>query len=170
MSVCTTIFWSIIIPIVTYSSELWILQPDETEVLRKFQRYICRKYQRFPPRSPNYSTSCPLGWIDIDRYIKVKKATIFRTITVMPEDASCKHIMSLRAEEFHNDPMKGNRNEHGSPLLEIFKVCKEFGMLDICLRMARNGCHLSKTDRKNMIWEKAWQLQDNECTPENNYT
>ena len=82
----------------------------------------------------------------------------------MPEVAICKRIMSLRAEEFRNDPMKGNRNEHGSPLLEIFKVCEEFGMLDICLRMAINGCHLSKTEWKNM------QLQYSECTPENNHT
>ena len=55
MSVCITIFWAIIMPIVTYGSELWVLPADETELLLKFQRYVCRRCQRFLKRSPNYS-------------------------------------------------------------------------------------------------------------------
>ena len=31
MSVCNILFWSIIMPIVTYGSEVWVLQPDEHE-------------------------------------------------------------------------------------------------------------------------------------------
>ena len=61
MSVCTTIFWAIIMPNVTYGSELWVLGGNETELLRKFQRYVGRKCQRFPNRSPNYSAYYPLG-------------------------------------------------------------------------------------------------------------
>ena len=40
MFVCATIYWSIITSIVTYGSELWVLQPDKVELLRKFHRYI----------------------------------------------------------------------------------------------------------------------------------
>ena len=69
--------------------------------------------------------------------------------------AICKCIMYNRAEECRNDTIKGARNEYDSPLLDIFKVCDEFGMLDICLRMASNGCHLSKQEWKNIIWEQA---------------
>ena len=76
MNVCTTVFWAIIMPIVSYGSELWVLQPDEVDLLRKFQRYIGRRCQRFPKRSPNYSTFTPLGWIDIIRFIKVKKTPV----------------------------------------------------------------------------------------------
>ena len=73
MAICTTVFWTIIIPIVTFGSELWILRPDEIDLLRKFQRYVGRRCQRFPPRSPNYSSVYPLGWMSIDRFIQVKK-------------------------------------------------------------------------------------------------
>ena len=52
MSVCNILFWSIIAPIVTYSSEVWVLQPDEQDLLRKFQRYVCRRGHRFPPPPP----------------------------------------------------------------------------------------------------------------------
>ena len=32
MSICTTVFWAIIMPIVTYGSELWVLHPDEVKL------------------------------------------------------------------------------------------------------------------------------------------
>ena len=40
MAVGNILFWLIIAPIVTYGSEVWVLQPDEQDLLRKFQRYI----------------------------------------------------------------------------------------------------------------------------------
>ena len=72
MNVCTTIFWAIIMPIVLYGSEIWVLQPDETELLCKFQRYIGRRCQWFAKRTPNYSAVNPLGWMNIDSYMKVR--------------------------------------------------------------------------------------------------
>ena len=49
--------------------ELWVLKGEEIEELRKFQRYIGRRCQRYPKRSPNYSAYTPLGWMSIDRVI-----------------------------------------------------------------------------------------------------
>ena len=73
MKVCTTLFWTLVIPIVTYDAEIWALKGDEINALRKFQRYIGRRCQLFRSRSPNYSAYLPLGWISIDRYVQVKK-------------------------------------------------------------------------------------------------
>ena len=39
-AIWTTVFWAIIMPIVTYGSELWVLRSDEVKLLRKFQRYV----------------------------------------------------------------------------------------------------------------------------------
>ena len=72
MLICTTIYCSIIMLIVTFGSELLVLGPDEAEHLMKFQRYVGRRCQRFPKRAPNHSSFYPLGWISIDRYIKIK--------------------------------------------------------------------------------------------------
>ena len=105
--------------------------------------------------------------IGIDRYIKVKKLLFLRSIMVMPEDAICKRILYLRAEEYRNDPIRGARNEYGSPILDIFSVCNEFDMLEMYLRMASNGCHFSKSEWKNMIWKSALRLQDTEHRPAN---
>ena len=53
MKVGSTLFWSIIAPIVSYGCEVWVLRSDEIELLRKFQRMIGRRCQRLPPKSPN---------------------------------------------------------------------------------------------------------------------
>ena len=160
MSVCTTFFWAIIMPIVTYGSELWVLQPDETELLCKFQKYIARRCQRFPKRYPNYSSVNPLGWTNIDSYIKVKKLLFLRTILVMPDPAVCKRILVARSASYREDPVTCSRNIYDSPIFEILNVCSEFSILDLCMAMIEGGCHLSKYEWKEHIWNLAWRFED----------
>ena len=151
MSVCTTIFWAIIMPIVTYGSELWVLRGNETELLHKFQRYVGRRCQRFPKRSPNYSAYYPLGWLSIDRFIKVKKLLFLRTILVMSDDAICKRMLVHKAAVYTEHQFISSRNEVDSPIFEILNVCKEFGILDKCVDMINGGCYLSKFEWKTMV-------------------
>ena len=86
----------------------------------------------------------------------------------MPDDAICKRLLNHRAEEYRNDPVKGARNESLSPIFEMLNVSKEFGIFDICLGMAENECHFSKTEWKNKIWDIAWSMEDNDYELHNN--
>ena len=63
MKTCSTIVWTLIIPVLTYGCELWILKGKDIEILRKFQRQIGRRCQRFPSKSPNHSAYSPLGLV-----------------------------------------------------------------------------------------------------------
>ena len=36
MTACSILYWSIIVPIVTYGCEVWVLSSEETSELRKF--------------------------------------------------------------------------------------------------------------------------------------
>ena len=60
---CSIIFWSMTIPIVTFSSELWVLNDDDINTIERFQRYSGRRVQRFHPKSPNETSYAGLGWI-----------------------------------------------------------------------------------------------------------
>ena len=40
MKSCSILFWSIIVPIVTYGCEVWVMSCEEIELVRKFQREI----------------------------------------------------------------------------------------------------------------------------------
>ena len=67
------IYWTIVIPILTFGSELWILTDKDGENLNMFQRYAGRRIQHFPARFPNCSSSYGFGWVRITTYICVKK-------------------------------------------------------------------------------------------------
>ena len=69
---CSLLFWSMIIPIVLYASELWILKDNDIGILDTFQRYIGRRVQRFPSKSPNETSCVALGWIRSELFVYVK--------------------------------------------------------------------------------------------------
>ena len=160
---CSIIFWSIIVPIVTYGSELWVLTSSEIEELRKFQRYVGRRCQRFPKRSPNFSAYTSMGWMSLDRVVQVKKLLFLRTIMVMDDDDRCKMIMMSRANEFCENLEVKKRNEYGSPIFDILSTSIQVDLFDTCMRMIRMGCMYSKAEWKKLVWEKVWCQEDEDC-------
>ena len=45
MSIIASLFWTIVVPVVTYGSEVWVMKGDKIESLRKFQQNVGRKSQ-----------------------------------------------------------------------------------------------------------------------------
>ena len=45
---CNLIFWSVVMPILTLVSEIWILSDKDHEIIQNFRRYSRRRVQRFP--------------------------------------------------------------------------------------------------------------------------
>ena len=73
VATCNIIFWMVIIPILTYGCELWVLSASNVQMLEIFFRYAGRRIRRLHCRSPNESCYNGIGWIGIERYIQVKK-------------------------------------------------------------------------------------------------
>ena len=115
MKVCSTLFWTIIAPIVTYGCEIWVLKGDEIEILRKFQRMVGRRCQRLHPNSPNFSAYLPLGWLSLDWYIQGKKLMFMRTILVLDDDATSKQILKARSLKFSQDRVTAALNDTIAP-------------------------------------------------------
>ena len=159
-AVCYIIFWSIIAPIIIYGSELWILGPEEVELLSKFQRYVGQRCQRFPLRSPNFSSVCPIGWISIERFIQVNKMLFLRTLMVMPDESIVKQVLVDRVNMYQNDTERYTRNEINSLVFELLNTCKMFGNFYICVAVINGGCYFSKDEWKKKIWEIAWVKED----------
>ena len=163
MSTCSILYWSIIVPIVTYGSELWVLKSDEIGVLRKFQRYIGRRCQRYPKRSPNYSAYTPLGWMSIDRVIQVKKLLFLRTILIADDPDISKQILYNRAIEFSDNMEEGRLNEFSSPIFDILNTSILVDLYNECMRMIVDGHYYSKKAWKDIVWKKVWLKEDDDC-------
>ena len=78
----------------------------------------------------------------------------------MTDDSICKRLLIHRTTVYNADLVKYSRNESDSPIFEILNVCEEFWILEIFQAMINNGCYLTKTEWKTMIWDIAWQLED----------
>ena len=66
MKACNILFWSMIVPIITFASELWILKDTDIEVLEDFQKYAGKRLPRLHPRAPSMMSYVTLGNIPPD--------------------------------------------------------------------------------------------------------
>ena len=102
LKTCNLIFWTIVIPTVTFGSEMWFVSDPDLEKLQSFQRYAGRRVQRFPKRSPNCSSYYGLGWLRIETYIQVKKLLFVLTFMQLEEDNTLKKVFNARVGMYVN--------------------------------------------------------------------
>ena len=60
-----------VIPILTFACEMWVLNDEDVGLLNDFQVYAGRRVQRLHPKSPRESSYIGLGWISIEIYIYI---------------------------------------------------------------------------------------------------
>ena len=149
LSTCNVIFWSVIMSVLCFGCEVWVIKPKDTALLIAFQRYAARRMQRFHPRSLNITSFVCLGWHDIMNIIKVKKLIFIRTILNMREYMPLRKIFIERVNDFrYNDP-----NEHDSPIVQMLQYCEEFEVMHHINEMIM-GNMPSKVKWKELLWAK----------------
>ena len=127
---CNLIFWTVVMPIVTFGCEIWHLGEGDLDKLQAFERYSGRRIQRFPQRSPSSSSYYGLGWIRLETYVYVKKLLFLLTIIVMDSSKRVNEVFRYRLDKFMTDRNRGSINSHCSPIYDLLNVCVRFGLLE----------------------------------------
>ena len=162
MRACNIIYWCLIVPILTYGSELWVLKQNDIDALDKFQRYAGKRIQRFPKWTPNETSFRGLGWMRLENYIYAKKLVFLRTIMVRNDNCIYKRILKARANKFNSDIEKHSQNVSDSPIFDILRIAIVFNLYDVVMSMCINDHAYSKTQWKTIIWTRAWQVEDSD--------
>ena len=110
MGTCNCIFWQVVVPMVTFGSE-------DNELLLTFQRYAGKRVQRFPYRTPNFSSFYGIGWLKLTTYIKVKKMLFVLTILNMESDFIIREIFESRLVKFCDNVHVSRKNVFSSSSL-----------------------------------------------------
>ena len=161
LKTCNLIFWTIVIPIVTFGSEIWYLSDSDLEKLQNFQRYAGRRVQRFPKRSPNCSSYYGLGWIRIETFIQVKKLLFLLTYLYMQDDNRQKQVFVSRVRDYVINRNAINNNPHCSPVFDMLDTSVRFDLLEPILEMVLGDAQVThKKAWSKLVWEKAWSLDD----------
>ena len=145
---CCMLYWSIKIPIITFASELWILNDYDINALDTFQKYAGRRVQRFHLKSPSATSFIGLGWIRLEVFIYVKKLLFLRTISVLGDNCVYKIIGRMRANKFNNDIASGMINTYHSTVFDILKTSILFGVYNESMRMLNGEAFYTKAQWK----------------------
>ena len=160
VATCNLIFWTIVIPIITFGCELWSISDSDILRLQAFQRYAGRRVQRFPQRSPSSSSFFGLGWVRLETLISVKKVLFIHTLVRMINNNRLSTIFKARVLDYLKDRENGESNVHCSPIFSMLNSSKKLGLIDIVLDTICGRVRFSKSMWSKMVWEKAWETDD----------
>ena len=160
MKACNILFWSMIVPIITFASELWILKDAAIKILEDFQKYAGKRLQRLHPRAPSMMSYVTLGWIRLENFINIKKLLFICTILVQDENSTHKKVLKQRINKFQQSPEECIVNRYESPLYDILRIAVIYEMYDCIVHMANGTHYFSKETWKGMVWTKAWVIED----------
>ena len=160
MKACSFIFWSLIVPIVTFASELWVMGEGDVKLLDDFQIYSGRRVQRFTSNTPRETSFVGLGWMRLENFIAGKKLLFIRTIIMMDDLSPVKSIFIRRCVAFSSDIGKGVKNEFDSPIFDILRIALCFDLYNEVLRMVNGTALFSKKQWSDMVWRRAWLVED----------
>ena len=157
---CNIIYCCLIVPILTYGAELWVLKQSDVEALDKFQRYAGRRIQRFPSSSPNETSFRGLGWMRLENYINAKKLIFIRTILIRKDDCIFKQVFKERANVFNENINECIQNHYDSPIFDMLRVALIFDIYDSVMNMTFRNHSYSKQQWKSKVWSRAWEIED----------
>ena len=126
LSTINLIYWTVIIPILCFGCEIWVVKKKDEALLEAFQRYAARRLQRFHTRSVNITSFVCLGWMNIVNYIRARQVIFLRSILVMNENMPIRRILENRVNEYN----VGGDNPYDSPILHILEICADYDLLD----------------------------------------
>ena len=156
---CGLLFWSMVIPIITFASELWVMDEYDVSKLENFQVYSGRRVQRFHQSSPRETSYVGLGWIRIEYFIYVKKLLFIRTIAVLKENSLYRKIFVERYATYLEDKTSANVNKYKSPTFDILRIAEYFGILNEVGSILAGTLFFTKKQWKDLIWSKAWCIE-----------
>ena len=140
-----------VIPIVTFASELLVLNDDDIQKIEAVQRYSGRRIQRVHSRSPNETSYVGLGWLRIEYYIYVKKLLFIRSVAVLVDSMIYKRVFIQRLLQYESYPVRGAINECTSPIFDMIRISEIFGVFTDVKGMLNGTKSYSKHHCKDEI-------------------
>ena len=162
MQACCIIFWSVVIPVLTFGAEIWCLNDNDINDILSFQRFAGRRVQRFPHRTPRHSSFYGLGWIRITTFILIKKLLFALSIIKLDENNVICQVFCNSVDSFMSDVDQHRNNINHSPVYDLCISCEKFGLLNTMTSMLSGAVPIpSKKKWSEIVWKKGWELDDN---------
>ena len=160
INACGLIFWSLVVPIITFACELWILNDEDVKLLEDFQTYAGRRIQRFAQNSPRVTSYVGLGWIRLEMFVYIKKLLFIRTIAILDDNSMYKHIFRARFNDFNDNKDVCTINRLQSVTFDILRTADNFGLYEIVGQMLDGTRVYSKKQWRDIVWKRAREIDN----------
>ena len=154
MAACNMIVWSMVIPIITYGAEIWVLKDRDIDLLDNFQRYAGRRVQRLHNKSPRETKCAGLGWMRTEVFIYGKKMMFLRSIMAGRVGNIYRQVFIKRFNDFDNDFETGCRN-----IYDMLHIAIVMGLYENVRTMVNADHMYDKPTWGNMVWERVWFIE-----------
>ena len=91
------------------------------------QRVIGRSIQPLPRKNP--SATVPLGWLTLERYIKLKKLLFMWALLALSVDTIYKKSLIRHFEQWKVS-RRALTNQFGSPVYDLIATCKKYRLFE----------------------------------------
>ena len=98
IATCNVIFWSVVVPIGFSGAELLFLSNKCINFLKNFQLYADKRIQRFYKLIPNVCAYCSLGWISLERLVKLKKLLFILSVMLLEKNICVRKVFCVRGQ------------------------------------------------------------------------
>ena len=155
-TVASKLYWSMIIPRLTYGLELVELSSNSIRALEKAHLGMAKSIQKLPPNTANIAVLPTLGWWSLSSHLAYKRLMMLWQILSLPMSSLYKAVLIYMFVLLHTNPTRFQ--SHGSPIGLIYNACREFGITDMVYDSLLEGRYMScaqwKVHIRGIIWSK----------------
>ena len=153
--IMSKIYWSIVIPKMTYGLEVTQVSEQGFQLLEKAHKQNAKMLQGLPQNTPSPGTMATIGWLSIKRYIEMRKLVFLWQMLYLPMNNIYRRVV---VATIGNWLIYGTSPPQNSPMGDSFNVACKYGMRE----MVRN-CIMSnvigsidsmKACIKNLMWKQ----------------
>ena len=154
-TIMSKLYWSVVIPKVTYGFELYVLNDSCISALEEAHRFASKTIQMLPVSSPNPTHIALLGWLSMDSYISMKKILFIWRILSLPCDDLYRRILKLLVSVIPEN----NQVPYISPVYDMFlHVCK-YGLQGYLKHFLSDDVSIKYSVWKKRIKSLVWSYE-----------
>ena len=155
------IYWSVVVPSMTYGAEVMDLGNEQLQELEKQHRQFGKRLQCLSSKTSNPAAHSQLGWYSLTAHIEIRTLTFFYNIFHL-QSSIFKTILINRLI----DLLSADQPKRG-PIAQFVRICRKYNLVEQVEETLRSGTPIAKDTWKaqcsHTIHEHELKLFQIEC-------
>ena len=155
--IVSKLYWSVVIPQMTYGLELLNLPSRAIAALESAHISMAKAAQGLPRSAANAAALPALGWLTLRSWLAYKRFMFMWHILLASMDCIYKYVLVERLMHLHY--LKCHNQRFKGPIVLMYETCLEYGLLEYVINAVRTGQYISNREWKRKVKDVIWQRE-----------